>query len=140
MFLIGTIIVSIIFSIQPFLKKNLMNEFTIDEYTVYSSLIALVFFFIGSIYKGLDFKGLKDKSAYSYGILVFISLLTLTYSYVLNLMLKEYKVSDVMPYIRCCEMIWILLITGYLNFNDINYKRILGVLLVITGIYITPST
>ena len=140
MFLIGIILVSIIFSIQPFLKKNLMTEFTIDEYTVYSSLIALVFFFIGSIYKGLDFKSLKAKSAYSYGILIFISLLTLTYSYVLNMMLKEYKVGDVMPYIRCGEMIWILLITGYLNFNDINYKRILGVLLVIAGIYITPST
>ena len=55
-------------------------------------------------------------------------------------MLKEYNVGEVMTYIRCGEMIWILLITGYLNFNDINYKRILGVLLVIAGIYITPST
>ncbi len=140
MFLIGIILVSIIFSIQPFLKKNLMTEFSIDEYTVYSSLIALIFFFTGSFYKGLDFKSLKDKSAYSYGILIFLSFLTLTYSYVLNMMLKEYNVGEVMPYIRCGEMIWILLITGYLNFNDINYKRILGVLLVIAGIYITPST
>jgi len=139
MFIIGTIIVSIIFSIQPFIKKNIMQEFSIDEYTVYSSLIALVFFFIGSLYKGLDFKSLKSKSAYSYALLGFISLLTLTYSYILNMMLKEYKVGDVMPYIRCGEMIWVLLITGYLNFEDINYKRILGVLLVITGIYITPS-
>ena len=122
MFIIGTIIVSIIFSIQPFIKKNIMQEFSIDEYTVYSSLIALVFFFIGSIYKGLDFKSLKSKSTYSYALLGFISLLTLTYSYILNMMLKEYKVGDVMPYIRCGEMIWVLLITGYLNFEDINYK------------------
>ena len=43
MFLIGTIIVSIIFSIQPFIKKNIMKEFSIDEYTVYSSLVALFF-------------------------------------------------------------------------------------------------
>jgi uncharacterized membrane protein len=139
MFLIGTIIVSIIFSIQPFIKKNIMKEFSIDEYTVYSSLVALFFFFIGSFYKGFDFKSLKSKSAYSYALLGFISLLTLTYSYVLNMMLKEYKVGEVMPYIRCGEMIWVLLITGYLNFEDINYKRILGVLLVIAGIYITPS-
>jgi uncharacterized membrane protein len=135
MFLIGILLVSIIFSIQPFLKKNLMNDFTIDEYTVYSSLIALIIFFIGSLYKGLDFKSLKDKSALSYAILIFISLLTLSYSYILNMLLKEYNVGDVMPYIRCGEMIWILLITGMIDFQDLNYKKILGVLLVICGIY-----
>ena len=40
MFLIGVIIVSIIFSVQPFLKKNIMKEFSIDEYTLFTSLIS----------------------------------------------------------------------------------------------------
>ena len=60
-FILGILIVSIIFSLQPFVKKNIMTEFTIDEYTVYSPLIALIIFFIGSIFKGLDFKDLKSK-------------------------------------------------------------------------------
>ena len=39
MFLLGIIVVSIIFSVQPFLKKNIMQEFTIDEYTLFTSII-----------------------------------------------------------------------------------------------------
>ena len=44
MFIIGIIIVSLIFSIQPFLK-NIMEEFNLDEYTIYTSVISLLFFY-----------------------------------------------------------------------------------------------
>ena len=138
-FIIGILIVSIIFSLQPFVKKNIMTEFTIDEYTVYSPLIALIIFLIGSIFKGLDFKDLKSKSLISYGYLILASLMTLSYSYILNMLIKEYNVGSVVPYIRCGEMIWIFLITLIINYKSINYKSILGLLLVVTGIYITPS-
>ena len=139
MFLIGVIIVSIIFSVQPFLKKNIMKEFSIDEYTLFTSLISLMIFLFGSIFKGLELKDLKSKSWSSYGMLVTISLLTLVYSFVLNMLLKEYNVGDVMPFIRCGEMIWILVISGFLNFNDITISKISGVLLVIGGIYINQK-
>ena len=139
MFLIGVIIVSIIFSVQPFLKKNIMKEFSIDEYTLFTSLISLMIFLFGSIFKGLELKDFKSKSWSSYGMLVTISLLTLVYSFVLNMLLKEYNVGDVMPFIRCGEMIWILVISGFLNFNDITISKISGVLLVIGGIYINQK-
>ena len=139
MFLIGVIIVSIIFSVQPFLKKNIMKEFSIDEYTLFTSLISLMIFLFGSIFKGLEFKDFKSKSWSSYGMLVTVSLLTLVYSFVLNMLLKEYNVGDVMPFIRCGEMIWILVISGFLNFNDITISKISGVLLVVGGIYINQK-
>lgn len=139
MFLIGVIIVSIIFSVQPFLKKNIMNEFSIDEYTLFTSLISLMIFLFGSIFKGLEFKDFKSKSWSSYGMLVTVSLLTLVYSFVLNMLLKEYNVGDVMPFIRCGEMIWVLVISGFLNFNDITISKISGVLLVVAGIYVNQK-
>ena len=139
MFLIGVIIVSIIFSVQPFLKKNIMKEFSIDEYTLFGSLISLMIFLFGSIFKGLELKDFKSKSWSSYGMLLTTSLLTLVYGFVLNMLLKEYNVGDVMPFIRCGEMIWILVISGFLNFNDITISKISGVLLVIAGIYVNQK-
>jgi len=139
MYLLGILIVSFIFSIQPFLKSEIMKEFTIDEYTVFTSIIALIIFFISSIFKGLDFTNLQLKSKKSYGLLIIISILTLIYSYVLNLLLKKYKTNDVMPFIRCCEMIWILIISGFIDINDINLTKIFGIILVIIGIYINQK-
>lgn len=139
MFLLGIIVVSIIFSVQPFLKKNIMQEFTIDEYTLFTSIIGLIMFLVGSLFKGLELKDLKEKSMTSYGMLAATSLLTIVYSFVLNMLLKEHNVGDVMPFIRCGEMIWILLISGYINFNDITIPKVSGVLLVIMGIYINQK-
>ena len=139
MFLIGVIIVSIIFSVQPFLKKHIMKEFSIDEYTLFASLISLMIFLFGSIFKGLELKDLKSKSWSSYGMLITTSLLTLVYGFVLNMLLKEYNVEDVMPFIRCGEMIWVLVISGFLNFNDITISKISGVLLVVAGIYVNQK-
>ena len=59
MFLLGIFVVSIIFSVQPFLKKNIMKEFTIDEYTLFTSIIGLIMFLVGSLFKGLELKDLK---------------------------------------------------------------------------------
>ncbi len=139
MFLIGVIIVSIIFSVQPFLKKNIMKEFSIDEYTLFTSIISLLIFLFSSVFKGLEIKDLKSKSLTSYGMLISTSLLTLVYSFVLNMLLKDYNVGEVMPFIRCGEMIWILVISGFLNFNDITIGKVSGVLLVIAGIYISQK-
>jgi len=139
MFLIGVIIVSIIFSVQPFLKKNIMKEFSIDEYTLFTSIISLIIFLLSSMFKGLELKDFKSKSLSSYGMLITTSLLTLVYGFVLNMLLKEYNVGDVMPFIRCGEMIWVLVISGFLNFNDITFSKISGVLLVIAGIYINQK-
>jgi len=139
MFLIGVIIVSIIFSVQPFLKKNIMKEFSIDEYTLFTSIISLMIFLFSSMFKGLELKDFKSKSLSSYGMLITTSLLTLVYGFVLNMLLKEYNVGDVMPFIRCGEMIWVLVISGFLNFNDITFSKISGVLLVIAGIYINQK-
>ena len=139
MFLLGIIVVSIIFSVQPFLKKNIMQEFTIDEYTLFTSIIGLLMFLVGSMFKGLDLKDLKQKSLTSYGMLATTSLLTIVYSFVLNMLLKDYNVGDVMPYIRCGEMVWILVISGFLNLNDITISKVSGVLIVIAGIYINQK-
>ena len=139
MFIIGITVVSLIFSIQPFLKKNIMEEFNLDEYTIYTSRISLLFFFIGSLFKGLQINDLKTKSLSKYGMLILTSLLTLTYSTVLNMLLKDFKVSDVMPFIRCGEMLWILLISGLINLNDLSISKISGVIIVIIGIYINQK-
>jgi hypothetical protein len=139
MFIFGIIIVSLIFSIQPFLKKNIMEEFNLDEYTIYTSVISLLFFFIGSLFKGLQINDLKTKSLSKYGMLILTSLLTLTYSTVLNMLLKDFKVSDVMPFIRCGEMLWILIISGLINLNDLSISKISGVIVVILGIYINQK-
>ena len=137
MFLLRIIIVAMIFSIQPFLKKKIMTEFTVDEYMIYTSLISLFIFFLTSIFKGLTLTNLNNKSIKSCGFLVLISILTLIYSYTLNLLLKDFNISNVMPRIRCAEMLFIFLISGYLNFNEISYNKMIGILLVIIGIYIS---
>ena len=116
-----------------------MKEFSIDEYTLFTSIISLIIFLFTSMFKGLELKDFKSKSLSSYGMLITTSLLTLVYGFVLNMLLKEYNVGDVMPFIRCGEMIWVLVISGFLNFNDITFSKISGVLLVIAGIYINQK-
>lgn len=136
MYLLSIFIISTIFAIQPFIKKRAIKNFTIDEYYLYTQIIGFILISLKYLFFGLNLTNLKSNTLSNYSLLLCSSLTTFIYSNLLNNLLKKYKVQDVIPYIKCGEMILIYFITIYNNFDTMKIKQLFGIILVISGIYI----
>ena len=140
MYLLAILTIAIIFSVQPTLKKKIMKEYTVDEFTLCLSVITVIFSCLLPLFNKnkSNFKfNFKNKSKLSYGLLVIIGFTTIVYSQLLNNLLLNYDVSKIIPNIRCLEMIFIFLIAIFLNKEVFSYKKLLGIILVTLGIYIS---
>ena len=135
-FYVGILAISLIFSVQPFLKKEILNYFTADEYTIINSILGLLLFLTKYFYSSLDFGNIFDKNTTSYFLILVASSMTICYSFLLNLLLQTYKPGQVMPFIRCCELIWILLITLFFNFKEFTMIKLFGTIIAAIGVYL----
>ena len=140
MYLLAILTIAIIFSVQPTLKKKIMKEYTVDEFTLCLSVITVIFSCLLPLFNKnkSNFKfNFKNNFKLSYGLLVIIGFTTIVYSQLLNNLLLNYDVSKIIPNIRCLEMIFIFLIAIFLNKEVFSYKKLLGIILVTLGIYIS---
>lgn len=135
-FYIGIVIVSFIFSVQPFLKKEILNYFSVDEYTIVNNILGLLIFLTKIFYTPLEFGNIFDKDTISYWLILITSVMSIGYSYFLNILLKDFEAGQVMPVIRCFELIWILLITLFFNFQNFKLIKIFGTLIAAFGVYL----
>ena len=136
MFYIGILIISFIFSTQPFIKKEVLKYFSADEYTIINTILGLLLFLTKIFYSNLEFGNVLSRDYLSYALITVTSLMTIGYSYFLNLLLKDYKAGEVMPMIRCFELIWILLVTLIFNIKEFTYLKVIGTILAATGVYL----
>lgn len=135
----GIIIVATIFALNPILKKHMLNDFTGDEVQVYSTIIALIIIFIVSRFNDngcLQLKELKTHKWYNYLLLLIASCLVVIYSMFLNSLLKDNRPDTVMGHIRCIELIALFLLAS-LFFGSFTYKKLIGIIVVVIGIYIS---
>ena len=136
MYLISISIISIIFAIQPFIKKRAINFFTLDEYYIYTQIIGFILVLAKAFFIGLNLTNIKNKTFSNFNILFLSSLTTFIYSFLLNNLLKKYYAKEVIPFIKCGEMVFMYLITLYLDFETVKITQLIGIIFVVLGIYI----
>tara|TARA_B100000424_G_scaffold243887_1_gene213782 strand:- start:1918 stop:2337 length:420 start_codon:yes stop_codon:yes gene_type:complete len=133
---IGCLIVGVIFAITPIIKKQIMKDFTKDEFTLYNTLLFILIMFIMSRFRnGLELKNLKTHKYFSYGFLLLSAILGFSYVNILNDMLKEYSPDNVMLNIKAVETILLFIFACILS-SGFTFKKLGGVLFILLGSYL----
>jgi len=136
--LIFLIILSIIWTVSPFLHKELYNEIQYENIVCFKYIVLSILFIFYSIYdyknKKIAFNQLcENKKLFKYFILtIFLSIFG---SYIYYTLLKTYNVTKIMPVLKSLSLITIL-IFGYLVFNEeITKKKLIGIILIALGMF-----
>lgn len=130
------VLIVICWTLQPFFKKVPLKKISSSEFYILNHLIYSIPIFLYVIYMlyGNKFKFMNklDKKDYIYLILVvFVGLIG---GLVFAELLKNNNASYVIPHVQPLIIVSTL-ITGYYVFNEtINYKHIIGTILVIGGL------
>ena len=133
---IGSLIVGVIFAITPMIKKQIMNYFTKDEFTLYNTLLFIFIMFLISRFKnGLDLKKFKDHKYLTYCLLIVSASLGFTYVNVLNTLLKDFNPDNVMLNIKAVEITILFVFTCVLT-SGFTYKKLGGLCIILLGSYL----
>ena len=137
--LIFLLILSIIWTVSPFIHKELYNEIQYENIVCFKYIVLSILFILYAMYdyknKKIAFTELcKNKKLFKYFMLtIFLSIIG---SYVYYTLLKTYNVTEIMPVLKSVSLIT-LLIFGYLVFNEeITQKKITGIILISLGMYL----
>ena len=133
---IGALIVGVIFAITPAIKKNILNDLTKDEFSIYGSLIFIAILFLVSRFKGgLQFKTISSHKLITCGLLILSSGLVFVYSDILNDLINEYSADSVMLNIKAVETV-ILFLIACLFSSAFTFKKLVGLILILLGSYV----
>tara|TARA_B100000886_G_scaffold339012_1_gene303245 strand:- start:13 stop:432 length:420 start_codon:yes stop_codon:yes gene_type:complete len=133
---IGCLIVGVIFAITPIIKRQIMKDFTKDEFTLYNTLLFILIMFIMSGFRnGLELKSFKTHKYTTCGLLLISAILGFSYVNILNDMLKDYSPDNVMLNIKAVETILLFIFACILT-SGFTYKKLGGVLLILLGSYL----
>ena len=136
---IQILIVAIIFSVNPILKKNLLQDFSKDEVQIYSGILNLILFSLIKFFttRKIEFREITSHKKLNYFLLILSSFLIVTYSYLLNVMLSDNSPDFVMTNIKCLETIILFLYGIFIFKTEINFNKILGVIFILAGLYLS---
>ena len=134
------ILLTICWTITPFLKKQASSKLSSSEYMIFNHglcTILIVVYFIYLLYNNkCKIDCIKKLNSKEIIIISLGAITTVLASLVLIKLLKENDTSDIRPYIQPCVIILTILI-GYFIFNEnITKYKILGIILIIVGLLV----
>jgi drug/metabolite transporter (DMT)-like permease len=129
------------YSTTPFLRKNIIYDFTDDEFYIYNNFITLTVILIYSYilvsHRNCNLSSIISKvNRKNLGICLFTSIISIVGSVVLISLLKNNEISYITPHIQP-GIIIVTLLFGVLFSNEcINSSKLIGIFIVISGIYL----
>jgi len=135
------IFLSLLIAYSPFIKKNLLTIFKLDEIIFLEHAFFIIPFIIYCIYKGCFTKNkFKFVSKLSIKCACYLSLI-ITTSLIAGLiyyfLIKNTAMTQLVPILSPMIIIFTVLI-GIILFNEkLSFNEILGIIIIIIGIYIT---
>jgi len=135
------IILTLCWTLNPFLKKKSVGDFSSNEYIIFNHCfvsLLLIFYFIYLLYNGKCniITKIKNKKFKELSYAFFAAITTVISSIVLINLLKRENASYLIPHVQPVVII-LTFIFGYLLFNEnLNYKQILGGVLIIMGLFV----
>lgn len=129
------------FTLTPFLRKKILNEFTDEEFYIYSNTMMLILVVMYSIYLLFQNKCsltmLTEKINTRNAIICLVSSISAVMGgLVLMILLKRNDASHVIPQIQPIVIVLTMLIGYFLANEDINRYKIMGAGLLVFGLYV----
>ena len=134
------VILTLSWTIGPFIKKIVSKKIGIDEYVVISTTLFTIFTYIYYLLmqifkkKRLDFSSLKDFTINDYALILFVVLNSVLSVIIFIKLVNMTEISYLIPQVQCI-IISLTFIIGYLIFNEsFSIKKGLGMFFIILGI------
>jgi len=135
------VILVLCWTLNPFLKKKSVGDLSSNEYIIFNHCFVSIFlalYFLYLVYNGeCDIlQKIKNKNTKELLYSFFAAIVTVISSVVLINLLKKENASYLIPHIQPV-VILLTFILGYFIFNEkINFKQIMGGLLIVLGLFI----
>ena len=137
------LLLSIAFSVSPFLKKNLLHTFKVDEMLSIRYLFlqaVLLTYFIYKFFFTKDklnyFKKIKIYHLSHFIILVGISIVS---AIIYHVLIDNKNISHIIPILSPTIILITLIISFFIYEEHLEIHEIFGILLIILGIIIVKS-
>jgi drug/metabolite transporter (DMT)-like permease len=134
------VILTLSWTIGPFIKKIVSKKIGIDEYVVISTtlftIVTYIYYLLMQIFKKkrLDFSSLKDFTINDYALILFVVLNSVLSVIIFIKLVNMTEISYLIPQVQCI-IISLTFIIGYLIFNEsFSIKKGLGMFFIILGI------
>lgn len=142
------VLTSFLKTFNPYFRKHILNSLESHEYLFLNTFVVSFFVFLYFLYKLIfhnnSLNKLVDKM-YNLSFLqiiyfILIALITVTFSIVIINFDKYYNTPLINSLLSKCLATILLILVGVFIYNEkYNYKQVLGILLIIVGLFLTGS-
>lgn len=128
-------------SIMPFIKKDILNQYSIIEEIIINTsgllFFSLIFYLVIQKHKlnNLFSKIIINKNYSSYKLIIFNIMLILSLL-IIGKIIKNENIIRFTPYKQGLTLLFISIITWLFFSKQLNYFNILGIILVIIGLFL----
>lgn len=136
-------IVVLCWTLNPFIKKRVLNKLNANEYLIVNHMIVTLFILLYFYYifknNKCDINCLKKLDKYDLLLIIIGGVTTILGSFLLMNLINNTDVSYAIAHIQPI-VISLTIILGFVFFNEkITYSKVIGIILVITGLIIINS-
>ena len=133
----GILISGLMLSISPFIQNNLIKNNKMDNFLL-NALYSIIFIsFIYILTKRINIiENIKNQDNMS----MFYVLLYIIYAFIqfgIVSFLTSYYDETIMPPIKYFEIVFIIILSSYLNNTKLKSNQIIGLIITGTGLFIT---
>ena len=133
----GILISGLMLSISPFIQNNLIKNNKMDNFLL-NSIYSIIFIsFIYILTKRINIiENIKNQDNMSmFYVLLFIIYMLIQFGIVS--FLTSYYDETIMPPIKYFEIVFIIILSSYLNNTKLKSNQIIGLIITGTGLFIT---
>lgn len=134
-----TFLISITESVEKYFKKSSLKKVDIISYLAIESLIFSLILFIYIILSGKTnkiYQMFNNIDDYSFKHMIYAIMILLINKFVKYYLLSNYNLLDVLVYDDLLDIIVISLISYFFLNESISKEKLLGIIIIITGMYI----
>ena len=133
----GIFISGLMLSISPFIQNNLIKNNKMDNFLLNAIYSIILISFIYILTKRINIiENIKNQDNMSmFYVLLFIIYMLLQFGIVS--FLTSYYDETIMPPIKYFEIVFIIIISSYLNNTKFKFNQIIGLIITGTGLFIT---
>ena len=133
----GILISGLMLSISPFIQNNLIKNNKMDNFLL-NSIYSIIFIsFIYILTKRINIiENIKNQDNMSmFYVLLFIIYMLIQFGIVS--FLTSYYDETIMPPIKYFEIVFIIILSSYLNNTKLKSNQVIGLIITGTGLFIT---
>ena len=133
----GILISGLMLSITPFIQNNLLKNNKIDNFLI-NSLCSIIFLsFIYILIKRINiFENIKNQDNMSMFYIFLFTIYSLMQFGILTYLTNNFD-ETIIPPIKYFEIVFIIILSSYLNNIKLKSNQIIGLIITGTGLFIT---